>query len=64
MDRANAPEFTFNIKAYSLLTNHPTKRESLYKDLQERRRPTSATSIGISCPTRPSTRFGNGSATR
>jgi uncharacterized protein YecE (DUF72 family) len=28
------PEFTFNIKAYSLLTNHPTKRESLYKDLQ------------------------------
>jgi uncharacterized protein YecE (DUF72 family) len=29
------PDFTFNIKAYSLLTNHPTKRESLYKDLQE-----------------------------
>jgi len=29
------PEFTFNIKAYSLLTNHPTKRDSLYKDLQE-----------------------------
>src|SRR6478752_3186380 len=29
------PEFTFNIKAYSLLTNHPTKRESLYKDLQD-----------------------------
>jgi uncharacterized protein YecE (DUF72 family) len=28
-------DFTFNIKAYSLLTNHPTKRESLYKDLQE-----------------------------
>jgi uncharacterized protein YecE (DUF72 family) len=26
-------EFTFNVKAYSLLTNHPTKRESLYKDL-------------------------------
>jgi uncharacterized protein YecE (DUF72 family) len=26
-------EFTFNIKAYSLLTNHPTKRESLYKEL-------------------------------
>jgi uncharacterized protein YecE (DUF72 family) len=25
-------DFTFNIKAYSLLTNHPTKRESLYKD--------------------------------
>jgi uncharacterized protein YecE (DUF72 family) len=25
--------FTFNIKAYSLLTNHPTKRDSLYKDL-------------------------------
>ena len=30
------PGFTFNIKAYSLLTNHPTKRESLYKDLQDR----------------------------
>jgi uncharacterized protein YecE (DUF72 family) len=29
------PDFTFNIKAYSLLTNHPTKRDSLYKDLQE-----------------------------
>ncbi len=26
-------DFTFNIKAYSLLTNHPTRRESLYKDL-------------------------------
>jgi uncharacterized protein YecE (DUF72 family) len=28
-------DFTFNIKAYSLLTNHPTKRESLYSDLRE-----------------------------
>jgi uncharacterized protein YecE (DUF72 family) len=28
------PEFTFNIKAYSLLTNHPTKLDSLYSDLQ------------------------------
>jgi uncharacterized protein YecE (DUF72 family) len=27
-------DFTFNIKAYSLLTNHPTKRDSIYKDLQ------------------------------
>jgi uncharacterized protein YecE (DUF72 family) len=26
--------FTFNIKAYSLLTNHPTKPESLYGDLR------------------------------
>ncbi|HZD81204.1 MAG TPA: DUF72 domain-containing protein [Actinomycetota bacterium] len=26
-------DFTFNIKAYSLLTNHPTRRDSLYKDL-------------------------------
>jgi uncharacterized protein YecE (DUF72 family) len=26
-------DFTFNIKAFSLLTNHPTKRDSLYKDL-------------------------------
>src|SRR3954454_20572280 len=30
------PDFTFNIKAYSLLTNHPTRRDSLYKDLQDR----------------------------
>jgi len=28
-------EFTFNVKAYSLLTNHPTKVESLYKDVRE-----------------------------
>ncbi len=29
-------DFTFNIKAYSLLTNHPTRRDSLYADLRER----------------------------
>ena len=58
------PEFTFNIKAYSLLTNHPTKRESLYKDLQEPRRRTRRTSTASSSPTRPSTRSGSGSATR
>ena len=28
-------DFTFNIKAYSLLTNHPTKKNSLYKELLE-----------------------------
>jgi uncharacterized protein YecE (DUF72 family) len=28
-------DFTFNIKAYALLTNHPTKVESLYKDVRE-----------------------------
>ncbi len=28
-------DFTFNIKAYSLLTNHPTRPDSLYKDLRE-----------------------------
>jgi uncharacterized protein YecE (DUF72 family) len=28
-------DFTFNIKAYSLLTNHPTKADSLYKDVKE-----------------------------
>jgi uncharacterized protein YecE (DUF72 family) len=27
------PAFTFNIKAYSLLTGHPTRPESLYKDI-------------------------------
>jgi uncharacterized protein YecE (DUF72 family) len=27
--------FTFNIKAYSLLTNHPTKTDSLYKEVRE-----------------------------
>ena len=25
------PEFTFTIKAYSLLTNHPTRAESIYR---------------------------------
>jgi uncharacterized protein YecE (DUF72 family) len=28
-------DFTFNIKAYALLTNHPTKVDSLYKDVRE-----------------------------
>jgi uncharacterized protein YecE (DUF72 family) len=28
------PDFTFNIKAYSLLTGHPTKVSSLFKDLR------------------------------
>src|SRR5712691_7282360 len=27
-------EFTFNIKAYSLLTNHPTRTDSLYGDIK------------------------------
>ena len=26
-------DFTFNIKAYSLLTNHPTRPDSLYGDI-------------------------------
>jgi uncharacterized protein YecE (DUF72 family) len=29
------PDFTFNIKAYSLLTNHPTKPDSLDADLRD-----------------------------
>jgi len=28
-------DFVFNIKAYALLTNHPTKVDSLYKDVKE-----------------------------
>jgi len=28
-------DFVFNIKAYALLTNHPTKLDSLYKDVKE-----------------------------
>ncbi len=28
------PTFTFNVKAYSLLTNHPTRPDSLYADLR------------------------------
>jgi uncharacterized protein YecE (DUF72 family) len=28
-------DFTFNIKAYSLLTEHPTKIDSLYKEVRE-----------------------------
>ena len=27
-------DFTFNVKAYSMLTNHPTRPDSLYKDLE------------------------------
>ena len=34
IDRTPA-DFTFNIKAYSLLTNHPTKPESLYGDIKD-----------------------------
>jgi uncharacterized protein YecE (DUF72 family) len=29
------PEFVFNIKAYALLTQHPAKTESLWKDVRE-----------------------------
>jgi uncharacterized protein YecE (DUF72 family) len=29
------PGFTFNIKAFSLLTQHPTKAEALYKDMDK-----------------------------
>jgi uncharacterized protein YecE (DUF72 family) len=28
-------DFTFNVKAYSLLTNHPTKRDSLYTEVKD-----------------------------
>ncbi len=29
------PDFTFNVKAYSLLTDHPTRPDSLHRDLRE-----------------------------
>jgi uncharacterized protein YecE (DUF72 family) len=29
------PHFTFNIKAFSLLTDHPTRPDALYKDIRE-----------------------------
>jgi uncharacterized protein YecE (DUF72 family) len=32
-------DFTFNIKAYSLLTNHPTRPDSLYADIREELEP-------------------------
>jgi len=35
IDRTPA-HFTFNIKAFSLLTNHPTRADGLYKDIRER----------------------------
>ena len=60
-------EFTFNIKAYSLLTNHPTRPDSLYKDLATELPPRhwrSAASTATSSPTRSWTRSGSGSATR
>jgi uncharacterized protein YecE (DUF72 family) len=28
-------DFTFNVKAYALLTNHPTRTDSLYKEVRE-----------------------------
>ena len=31
------PDFTFNVKAFSLLTRHPTKQEALYKELDRPR---------------------------
>ncbi|MCO6004885.1 DUF72 domain-containing protein [Actinoallomurus purpureus] len=34
-DRTSAG-FTFNVKAFSLLTQHPTRRDALYKELRER----------------------------
>jgi uncharacterized protein YecE (DUF72 family) len=34
--------FTFNIKAYALLTNHPTKPDSLYRDVRDRLPPEQA----------------------
>lgn len=34
MERTPA-DFTFDIKAYALLTNHPTKADSLYRDLRD-----------------------------
>jgi len=60
-------DFTFNVKAYSLLTNHPTRRDSLYKDLAPSS-PTSSrasgTSTANSSPRRSSMRCGNASTTR
>ncbi len=29
------PHFTFNVKAYSLLTNHPTRPDSIYSDVRD-----------------------------
>jgi uncharacterized protein YecE (DUF72 family) len=34
-------DFTFNVKAYSLLTNHPTRPDSLYADIREELAPES-----------------------
>ncbi|MDP9342703.1 MAG: DUF72 domain-containing protein [Actinomycetota bacterium] len=34
--------FTFNVKAYALLTNHPTKPDSLYRDVRDRLPPEQA----------------------
>ena len=61
-------DFTFNIKAYSLLTNHPTKRESLYKDLPGRIPDELARQAeplpGAAARRRSSRRSGSGSTTR
>ena len=55
--------FTFNIKAFSLLTQHPTRAAALYKDL----RPEDATGQRLRQGPRPggrSTRSGSGSCPR
>jgi hypothetical protein len=56
------PGFTFNIKAFSLLTQHPTQPAALYKELRE-----SGAGQDLICGTSPTTsrrRSGSGSSSR
>jgi len=60
------PDFTFDVKAYSLLTNHPTKTDSLYKDLRNLcpvMSRESGTSTASTSPIRSWTRSGSVSPT-
>ena len=59
--------FRMNVKAYSLMTGHPTKPETLWTDIRERssrRRRAKRTCTRRTSPTTRSTRCGTGSATR
>src|SRR3712207_9083612 len=45
-------DFTFNIKAFSLLTQHPTKADALYKDLDRPEGRSEERRVGKECRSR------------
>ena len=59
---ARRPDFVFNIKAFSLLTGHPTKVSALYKDLRPETDKTNVYPDDL--PPRRTSRSGSGSCPR